>query len=53
MILLTAHRRENLGDPMRHIFRAIRKIVDEFDDVKVLYPIHLNPKVRDVALLKR
>lgn len=49
LILVTAHRRENLGDPMRHIFKAIRKIVDEFEDVKVLYPIHLNPKVRDVA----
>ena len=49
MILLTAHRRENLGDPMRHIFRAIKKIVDEFDDVKVVYPIHKNPKVREVA----
>lgn len=49
LILVTAHRRENLGDPMRHIFKAIRKIVDEFPDVKVLYPIHLNPKVRDVA----
>ena len=49
LILVTAHRRENLGDPMRNIFKAIRRIVDEFDDVKVLYPIHLNPKVRDVA----
>ena len=49
LILVTAHRRENLGNPMRNIFRAIRRIVDEFDDVKVLYPIHLNPKVRDVA----
>lgn len=49
MILLTAHRRENLGDPMRHIFRAIKKIVDEFPDVKVIYPIHMNPKVREVA----
>lgn len=49
LILVTAHRRENLGDPMRHIFTAIRKIVDEFEDVKVLYPIHLNPKVREVA----
>ncbi len=49
MILLTAHRRENLGEPMRRIFRAIRRIVDEFDDVKVIYPIHLNPAVRDVA----
>lgn len=49
MILLTAHRRENLGEPMRHIFRAIRKIVDEFTDVKVIYPIHMNPRVREVA----
>ena len=49
MILLTAHRRENLGDPMYHIFRAIRRIVDEFDDVKVIYPIHLNPRVREIA----
>lgn len=49
MILLTAHRRENLGEPMRHIFKAIKRIVDEFEDVKVIYPIHLNPKVREVA----
>ena len=49
LILVTAHRRENLGEPMRHIFKAIRRIVDEFEDVKVLYPIHLNPKVREVA----
>lgn len=49
MLLLTAHRRENLGEPMRHIFKAIRRIVDEFDDVKVIYPIHLNPLVRNVA----
>ena len=49
MILLTAHRRENLGEPMRHIFKAIKRIVDEFEDVKVIYPIHLNPRVRSVA----
>lgn len=49
MILLTAHRRENLGDPMRNIFGDIKKIVDEFDDVKVVYPIHMNPKVREIA----
>ncbi|MCI8567762.1 MAG: UDP-N-acetylglucosamine 2-epimerase (non-hydrolyzing) [Bacilli bacterium] len=49
MILLTAHRRENLGEPMRNIFKAVKRIVDEFDDVKVVYPIHLNPKVREVA----
>lgn len=50
LILLTAHRRENLGEPMRHIFKAIRRIVDEFDDVKVVYPIHLNPKVRKLQM---
>jgi len=49
LILVTAHRRENLGQPMRCIFEAIRKIVDEFEDVKVLYPIHMNPKVRETA----
>lgn len=49
MILLTAHRRENLGEPMRHIFRAIKRVVDEFSDVKVIYPIHMNPRVREVA----
>lgn len=49
LILVTAHRRENLGEPMRHIFKAIRRIVDEFNDVKVLYPIHMNPKVRETA----
>ena len=49
LILLTAHRRENLGEPMKHMFRAIRKIVDEYSDVKVIYPIHLNPIVRKTA----
>lgn len=49
LLLLTAHRRENLGEPMRHIFKAIKRIVDEFEDVKVVYPIHLNPKVREIA----
>lgn len=49
LILLTAHRRENLGEPMRGMFRAIRRIADEFEDVKVVYPMHLNPKVREVA----
>ena len=38
-----------LGEPMRHIFKAVRRIVDEYSDVKVVYPIHLNPKVREVA----
>lgn len=49
MILLTAHRRENLGEPMKNIFKAVKRIVDEFDNIKVVYPIHLNPKVREVA----
>ena len=49
MILLTAHRRENLEKPMRNIFKAVKKITDEFNDVKVIYPIHLNPKVREIA----
>ena len=49
LVLLTAHRRENLGEPMRNIFTAIRKLVDEFSDIKVLYPIHLNPIVRGIA----
>ena len=49
LILLTAHRRENLGEPMRHMFKAIKRIVDEFEGIKVIYPVHLNPKVREVA----
>ena len=49
MLLLTAHRRENLGEPMRNIFKGIKRIIDEYEDVKVIYPIHLNPKVRSVA----
>ena len=49
LILVTAHRRENLGEPMRHMFRAIKRIVNEFSDVKVVYPVHLNPRVRNIA----
>ncbi len=49
IILLTAHRRENLGEPMKHIFRAINKITKKIDDVQVIYPIHLNPYVQDIA----
>lgn len=49
MILLTAHRRENIGEPMRNIFRAIKRIVDDHIDVQVVYPVHLNPAVRDIA----
>lgn len=49
LILLTAHRRENIGKPMENIFKAVNKITEEFKDVKVVYPVHLNPKVRDLA----
>ena len=49
LILLTAHRRENLGEPLKHIFKAIKRIVDEFEDVKVVYPVHLNPDIRKTA----
>ncbi len=49
LILITAHRRENLGEPMRHMFRAIRRVMDEHPDVKAIYPIHMNPAVREVA----
>ena len=49
LITITAHRRENLGEPMHHMFRAIRKIMDEHDDVKAIYPIHMNPIVRKAA----
>ena len=49
LILLTAHRRENLGEPMRHMFRAIRRVLDEHPDVKAIYPIHMNPVVRQTA----
>jgi len=49
MILLTAHRRENLGEPMRNMFRAIKRLIEEHDDVQVVYPVHMNPAVREVA----
>jgi UDP-N-acetylglucosamine 2-epimerase (non-hydrolysing) len=49
LILMTAHRRENLGEPMRNMFRAIKRIVDEQQDVQVVYPVHLNPAVRELA----
>ena len=48
-ILITAHRRENLGEPMRHMFRAIRRVLAEHNDVKAIYPIHMNPEVRRIA----
>ncbi|MBQ8578895.1 MAG: UDP-N-acetylglucosamine 2-epimerase (non-hydrolyzing) [Clostridia bacterium] len=49
LITITAHRRENLGEPMHHMFRAIRRIIDEHPDVKAIYPIHMNPVVREAA----
>lgn len=49
LIMITAHRRENLGEPMRQMFHAIKRIIDEHDDCCAIYPIHLNPKVRSVA----
>lgn len=49
LILITAHRRENLGEPMRNMFRAIRRVMDEHPDVKAIYPIHMNPVVRETA----
>ena len=49
LILITAHRRENLGEPMVNMFRAIRRVCEEHPDVKVLYPIHMNPAVREIA----
>ncbi len=49
VITVTCHRRENLGENMEHIFGAIRAIAEEFEDVEVVYPVHLNPKVREIA----
>ena len=49
LILITAHRRENLGEPMKNMFRAIRRVMDEHTDVKAIYPIHMNPIVRKTA----
>ena len=49
LILITAHRRENLGEPMRNMFRAIKRVIDEYPDLKAVYPVHLNPAVRQAA----
>ena len=49
LIFITAHRRENLGEPMHHMFRAIRRVLDEHPDCKAIYPIHMNPLVREAA----
>ena len=49
VILVTTHRRENLGEPMRHVYKALRQLTEEFDDVEVVFPVHKNPKVREVV----
>lgn len=49
LVVLTAHRRENLGEPMRNMFRAIKRIIEKYDDIKVVYPVHLNPLVVNTA----
>ena len=49
VIVMTAHRRENLGQPLRNICTAVRELVETFDDIEVVYPVHLNPAVREVA----
>ena len=49
LILMTAHRRENLGEPLYRMFRAVRRIAEDHPDVKVIYPIHMNPVVRETA----
>lgn len=49
VLLVTTHRRENLGEPMRHVYQALRRIVNDFPDVEVVFPVHKNPKVREVV----
>lgn len=49
LILITAHRRENLGEPMQHMFRAIRRVINKHPDVKAIYPVHMNPVIRETA----
>lgn len=49
LILLTAHRRENIGEPMRNMFRAINRLLEKHDDIQVVYPVHMNPVVREIA----
>lgn len=51
LVLVTAHRRENIGVPMQNMFRAIKHIVEDFTDIKVVYPVHMNPKVREIAAM--
>ncbi|MES9682888.1 UDP-N-acetylglucosamine 2-epimerase (non-hydrolyzing) [Gottfriedia acidiceleris] len=49
LVLMTAHRRENLGEPMRNMFKAIKRLVEKHDDIQVVYPVHMNPVVREIA----
>ena len=49
IVLVTTHRRENLGEPMRHVYKALRRLTEEFADVEVVFPVHKNPKVREVV----
>lgn len=49
LIIITAHRRENLGQPMYNMFKAVKRVIDEHDDVKAIYPIHMNPQIREIA----
>lgn len=49
LILITAHRRENIGEPMRNMFRAVLRVVNEYSDVRVIYPVHKNPLIREMA----
>lgn len=49
LILMTAHRRENLGEPLENICRAVKRLIEDYPDIKVVYPVHLNPKVRETV----
>ncbi len=49
VVLVTTHRRENLGEPMRHVYQALRDLVNEFEDIEIVFPVHKNPKVREVV----
>ncbi len=48
-ILLTAHRRENIGQPMKNVFKAVKRLIEDYDDLALVYPVHMNPKVRELA----
>ena len=49
LVLMTAHRRENLGEPLENICRAVKRLIEDYPDIKVVYPVHLNPKVRETV----